>query len=124
MIEIPGASMKLLTNPTGSYLTGDEIADAVLHYGLVLARRRDIDIVNVPFLNAQRAICRVEMTIGWQSNTTAISDASPTDELLEADTIVALYAKADRVGRTKAQPFTDHEFDEMQWMQFDLEDYR
>jgi hypothetical protein len=116
--------MKLLTNSAGSYLTCDEIADAVLHYGLVLAKRRDIDIVDVPFLNAQRAICRVEMTIGWQSDTTAVSDASPTDELFEADTIVALYAKADGLGRTQAQPFSDRDRDEMQSTDFDLDDYR
>jgi hypothetical protein len=104
--------MKLLTNRNGSYLTGTEIADAVLHYGLVLARRREIDIVNVPFVGSDGVVRRVELTIGWQAEVTAVSDAEPTDELLEVDTIVAIYAKADSLGAVHALPFTHEERDE------------
>jgi hypothetical protein len=121
--RIPDADMKLLTNRNGSYLTGTEIADAVLHYGLVLAKKRDLDIVNVPFVASDGAIRRVELTIGWQMDTAAVSDAEPTDELLEIDTIVAIYAKADSIDVIHAQPFTDEEHDQMmQWPSFDRDE--
>jgi hypothetical protein len=114
--------MKLLTNRNGSYLTGTEIADAVLHYGLVLARRREIDIVNVPFVGSDGVVRRAELTIGWQAEVTAVSDAEPTDELLEVDTIVAIYAKADSLGAVHALPFTQEERDEtLLWRSFDRE---
>ncbi len=112
--------MKLITNRNGSYRTGTEIADAVLHYGLVLAKKRDIDIVNVPFVDSEGMIRRVQLTVGWQTDIIAVSDAEPTDELLEVDTILALYAKADSLAMIHAQPFTDAERDEMmQWPLFD-----
>ena len=119
----PDADMKLLTNRNGSYLTGTEIADAVLHYGLALAKKRDVDIVDVPFIARDGAIRRVEMTIGWQTDTTAVSDAEPVDELLEIDTILAIYAKADSTGMIHGQPFTDEEHDQMmQWPSSNADD--
>jgi hypothetical protein len=121
--RIPDADMKLLTNRNGSYLTGTEIADAVLRYGLALAKRQDVDIVDVPFVDSEGRIRRVELMVGWHSDTTATSDSGPTHELIEVDTILAMYAKADSLGVIHALPFTDSERDEMmQWPAFDREE--
>ncbi|MDF2555698.1 MAG: hypothetical protein K0R60_1593, partial [Microbacterium sp.] len=43
--------MKTLTTGAGSYLTGDDISDAVLQYWRALTRDRQVDIVDVPFLD-------------------------------------------------------------------------
>jgi hypothetical protein len=121
--RIGGADMKILSNRNGSYLTGTEIADAVLHYGLVLAKKRDVDIVNVPFVGSDGLVRRVELTIGWQADTVAVSDAAPAEELLEVDTILAIYAKAESVGVIHARAFTDEERDQsMLWPAFDREE--
>jgi hypothetical protein len=118
------AEMKLLTNSNGSYLTGDEIADAVLHYGLLLTRRHDVDLVNVPFVDNDGAVHRVELTIGWQSQTTAVSNTGPTDELLEVDTILDIYGRADSLTVIRAQPFTDEQRDELlDWPSFDEDQF-
>jgi hypothetical protein len=112
--------MKLLTNRNGSYLTGTEIADAVLRYGLALAKRQDVDIVDVPFVGSDGVIRRVEFTVGWQADTDAVSDAEPMDELVEVDTILSIYAKAESRAVVHAQPFSNEERDQLlRWSSFD-----
>jgi len=111
--------VKLLTNRSGSYLTSTGIADAVLHYGLLLARSQEIDIVNVPFVDSDGATRRVQFTVGWQSDTSAISDANPDDDLSEADTIQEVLSKARALRWNHAQPFTDDEREHVvQWPSF------
>ena len=111
--------MKLLINRSGSYLTSTGIADAVLHYGLLLARQQEIDIVNVPFVDSDGQTRRVQFTIGWQSDTTAVWDGNAVDELPEADTIRDLYARAEALGVNHAQPFRDGEREQVvQWPSF------
>jgi hypothetical protein len=111
--------MKTLNTQHGSYLTGNEIADAVMHYALVLSKERDIDIVDVPFLSDDGVIRRVQLTIGWQIGTTAISTFEPADELLEADTILSLNAKAKAAGRVRAQAFSAEDLEDIGWPTFD-----
>lgn len=42
--------MKLITTALGSYLTGDDIADAVLEYGHALARDQRTDLIEIPIV--------------------------------------------------------------------------
>jgi len=111
--------MKLLTNRSGSYLTGDDVADAVMSYALALARMRRVDRVDIPFMAHDRVIRRVELVIGWRNQLTAIPRGSSGDELLEVDTILALYAKAAATGVVRAEPFTQEELLRHSWPTFD-----
>jgi hypothetical protein len=106
--------MKLLTSRNGSYLTGNEIADAVMDYGLALARRQELDVVDIPFVGTDGDICRVQLMIGWLTDTAAVSDGHLAEELLESDTTLALVAKAESVGVIHAQPFSEDELSRMQ----------
>ncbi len=99
--------MKLLTTHNGSYLSGTEIVDAVLAYGLALARRGDLDVVDVPFVDDEGEVRRVELTVGWQTDVLAISSIAPGEELLEPQTVLALHGKADTVGVLRAREFSD-----------------
>jgi hypothetical protein len=102
--------MKLLTTRNGSYLTGNEIADAAIHYGLVLARYRDIDTIDIPFLDSFGDFHRVTLTVGWQADMTATTSTGLLDELLEPGTIVDLYTKAGvEASAHRAEPFTDQD---------------
>jgi hypothetical protein len=86
--------MKTIVTKSGAFLTGTEIADAVSAYGLALARARDLDVVDIPFLAAGGALNRVQLRIGWQIETVVTSDQQPADELIEIDTILDLLDRA------------------------------
>ena len=111
--------MKLLINRLGSYLTGDDLADAVINYGLALARQRQLDLVDVPYRRHDGSIARVRMTVGWRSDTSAVefasSRAAHDDELVEPGTTLAMYDKAAAVGVTRATPFSAAEAAQLDW---------
>lgn len=107
--------MKLLTAGGGSYLTGSAIADAVMRYGLVLARRRDIDLVDIPYRTAEGLVRRAAFTIGWHYETHAITSESADEELIEAGTTLAIEGKADAQGEVRGHPFTVEEAADFEW---------
>jgi hypothetical protein len=112
------AEMKLLSNRSGTYLTGNEIADAVMHYALLLTRGRQVDTVNIPFLAAEGGVSRVELVIGWLIDTASVGREGVSDELVEIDTILGIYSRAEALSTIKAQGFTKQELDELQWPLF------
>jgi hypothetical protein len=109
----PGTDMKLLTNRNGSFLTGDDLADAVMRYGLALARKRDIDIVDIPFRTADGAVRRVQLSVGWNVDTTATSGPEGTDELIEVETARSMNAKAASAEILRGQPLSHDELAQM-----------
>lgn len=115
----PGAEMKVLINRNGSYLTGDDLADAVMQYGLALARRREMDIVDIPFVASDGWVRRVQLTVGWNVDTTSTSSDEASDELVESDTTRALNAKADSIDVLQAHPFSDDEIARLRWQVID-----
>lgn len=119
----PGAEMKVLINRNGSYLTGDELADAVMDYGLALARNREIDIVDIPFLASDGSVGRVQLTVGWNLDTTSTSAADANHELLEPETTRALNAKADSIEALHAHPFSLEEVAQLRWPVIDSSEW-
>ncbi len=111
--------MKLLSNRYGSFLTGDDIADAVLHYGLALAKRKELDVVDIPYRTGDGSIGRVQLTIGWLTptvaTTTSAMSASGADELIEVDTSLSIYDRAMSTGVIRARPFSADEASRLQW---------
>src|ERR1700712_2488449 len=107
-----GSHMKLLSLAGSSYLTGTAIADAVLTSGLVLARRREMDLVCIPFRDGDD-LREVEFTIGWMCDVVGISSISPGDELLDSDALTRVRAMAG-----VAEP----DYATMFWSDFDQRD--
>ena len=106
--------MKLLMNRNGSFLTGDDLADAVMRYGLALARKREIDVVDIPFRTVDGAVRRVQLSVGWNVETTATSSGpDETDELVEPETARSMNAKAASADILRGHPFSDDEFMQM-----------
>jgi hypothetical protein len=64
-----GVEVKLLSNRSGAYLTGDEIANAVTSYGIALANVRRVDFVDIPYVvtDDHGAVGNVRLTVGWRS---------------------------------------------------------
>lgn len=56
--------MKLISNGTGSYPTGDAIADAVVEYGVTLASSGRAAAVTIPYRGADSGVATLTMTIG------------------------------------------------------------
>lgn len=113
LLEKTGCAMKLLINRSGSYLTGDELADAVIRYGLALARRHEVDVVDIPFLTADGALRRVELTVGWTAETAATSSGEQGQELTESDTARLMNEKAERMAVPRAYPFSLEELERL-----------
>jgi hypothetical protein len=85
--------VKTIITSIGAYTTGAEIADTVAAYGLALARCRDLDLVDIPFVTAEGSLHRAQLRIGWLVETVVTSDEQAEDDLIEVDTILDLLAK-------------------------------
>ena len=91
------------------FLTGTEIADAVMHYGTVLARAGSVDHVDIPVLSGAK-VQRASFLVGWLTDTASISASGVVgEELTDPGAVVDLYEKAARGGRLRAVPFTREE---------------
>jgi hypothetical protein len=105
--------MKHLTNRAGSFLTGTEIADAVMNYALQLIRQRDVDLVEIPFVAANGDIHRVELAVGWLADLVAVTDGQIDEELVENKTVESIRNRTDTVGMLRASPFNGDELARM-----------
>jgi nitrogen fixation protein len=78
--------VKLLTNSSGAYLTGDDIADAVLTYGAALANERRVDLVDIPYIltDDHGAVGSVTLTVGWRTEINSIRHDGERAELHDA----------------------------------------
>jgi hypothetical protein len=85
--------MKTIYTAHERFTTGTEIADALTGYGLVLARERQLDVVDIPFIAIDGAFERVQMRVGWLVDMVVTSEGDCDEELLEVDTILSLLAR-------------------------------
>ena len=99
--------MKTLENRVGTYLTGDEIADAVMAYSRVLAQEQRTEVVDIPFVAGTGVIRRVQILIGWQVDVNAIKDGDHSPELVDSELAEVLRTKAESVRTPSGDtPFT------------------
>lgn len=103
--------MKLLVNTHGSYVTGTAIADSVMNYGLALARRQQIDLIDIPFIDENGERSRVQLMIGWFVDLTTRNHTAANGELVEEDTVRALTAKAATLEPSSGRPLEPDELD-------------
>jgi hypothetical protein len=95
--------MKTIVTAGESFRTGSEIADAVTGYGLALARIRDLDVVEIPYIAKNGTVYRAQLRIGWLIDMVVTFDDRVTDELIEADTIFGILAKTRAIERSPAR---------------------
>ena len=89
--------MKLLTNGTGAYLTGDRIADAVVRLGVALSNEQRVDVVEIPYRASHGGVEQALLTIGWQTHVNAETRSDLADELVDHGAVQALVARAHRL---------------------------
>lgn len=86
--------MKALTTRVGTYLTGDAVADAVLSYGLALARAQKVELVDVPFRGAGGEVSRVRFRLGWLVDVDSVTHGGDAEgELLDAGLVSELASR-------------------------------
>jgi hypothetical protein len=115
-----GIDMKLLSFGGASYLTGTAIADAVLSAGLALARRREMDLVRIPYLDGAD-VEELEFTIGWMTDVVAVSHIGPEPELVDEAAVSRLRATGGMMGRPLL-PVEDPDFAVNNWADYDRRD--
>ncbi|VXC21612.1 conserved hypothetical protein [Microbacterium sp. 8M] len=84
--------MKLIITPLGSYLTGDEIADALLDYGHALARNQTTDLVDIPVV-VEKTTRRLRLTVGWMVQLQSLETEARETELVSLATTKSLRAR-------------------------------
>lgn len=68
--------MRTLITAAGAYLTGDEIAEAVLEYWTELTNNQRTAIVDMPFLDGAEQEARVQLAIGWGLPIASVTSSS------------------------------------------------
>lgn len=114
--------MKTIWTPALALVTGSEIADAVLSYGLVLARARRLELVDIPVFVASGVIRRARFMVGWSAEPVVSTEVMPgVEELVEPVTVLDLLDRAAMVGIHRGQGFSREEVENLPG--FDLDFY-
>jgi hypothetical protein len=103
--------MKTLTTGAGSYLTGDEIAAAVLDYWRELSRDHGADVVIVPFLDDEH-VSRVHLAIGWGMSLAVVESRSPAS-LVDSEVVETLRSRQRLARAGGDSPFLPEEVAEL-----------
>lgn len=115
--------MKIVSNRSGAFLTGTDVADAVMRYTLELCRRRDVALVDIPVLDSVGDHRRWELVIGWRTYTSAMSAADhPQGEMVDDRTVAYLGDQTARLGLMRAEAFSEEDL-QADRITFGREDY-
>ncbi|RFA18053.1 hypothetical protein [Subtercola boreus] len=93
--------MKVVHFAGGEVRTGDDIADAVIHYAEALARRKTSAAVEVPALLSDGSVGVVSMLLGPASQLVAVPEPGDDPDVSDATFIVALNSRAALLGDPK-----------------------
>lgn len=86
--------MKTIVMTTGAYRTSSALADAVMGYGLALARSVSLDVVDIPCVSREGTVQQVQLLIGWNIEiavTATVGSAEP--EPIDPDTVLGILAR-------------------------------
>ncbi|MEO6199941.1 MAG: hypothetical protein ABIX44_02130 [Cryobacterium sp.] len=113
--------MKRIFYPGGSVLTGSELADAVLQYAEALSTRREVDVIDIPVVDAGGLAGRAQFLIGSDSQLVSVTADAAEVELIEYGTTALLRRKA--MDRAVMTPVGTTAEDHVDFAQFDEFDY-
>lgn len=115
--------MKAIVTAYGSYSTGTELADAVVAYGLALARDHAVDVVDIPFVSASGRIERVQLRVGWLSDMSSVTVDVVAEELLEDDTLLTLMEHTEAVDGSRGETFAKEDIDDLHFAHRDCDEF-
>ncbi|WP_194409546.1 hypothetical protein [Microbacterium cremeum] len=106
--------MKRIIYAGSEFLTGDEIAIALLRYSAALAEVGEAETVTIPALDEDGAIGSVDMLVGPASQIVAVPAARGVTELVDPGVLAELDARTRRlhpVAVVDPAPPVDLDFD-------------
>lgn len=86
--------MKRIYYASGSVLTGDRMADAIVAYASALAQREISDTIDIPVLLPNGAEARAQLLIGPASQLVVVPEADAPDQVEDDETIAELSTRA------------------------------
>lgn len=95
--------MKRIYYSSGSVLTGDRIADAVVHYAEALALRETSDTVDIPVHLENGETGRAQLLIGPASQLVVVPDPGKGEGPLDEDAIARMEDLAGKLGVARPQ---------------------
>ncbi|WEO79130.1 hypothetical protein BJQ94_08905 [Cryobacterium sp. SO2] len=78
--------MKRIYHPGGSFVTGSDLADAVMLYAEALGNRQKTDIVDIPVVAEDGGRGRAQILIGAWSQLVSVTSADGLSELIDIQT--------------------------------------
>jgi hypothetical protein len=100
--------MKSIRTRVGTFLTGSDIADAVLNLSAASANVQRQETVDIPVV-LDRRIHRARFMVGWMTDVCVLTSAEDAEELEEPTAVIDLLDRAATVGVRRARPFTPEE---------------
>jgi hypothetical protein len=73
--------MKLVSVGAASFLTGTDIADALMRYAKELWARRRVDLVEIPVLSENGHAQQAQFLVGWANPVSTVSVHTQHEEL-------------------------------------------
>lgn len=111
--------MKRIFHLGGSVVTGDDLADAVMHYAEALSIRPQVDVVDIPIIDDTGLIGRGQILIGGAGHLVCVTAETVQPELLEPETVDILRHK-ELVGMASGRAsWTGEGLDAPQFDEFD-----
>jgi hypothetical protein len=95
--------MKRIFYSSGSVVTGDQIAEAVIRYAAVLALRDTSDTIDVPIALDSGRVDRAQLLIGPASELAVVPEESDMDDPEDAETLAELERQIVLHGSTRPQ---------------------
>lgn len=86
--------MKIINVGSRSFLTGNEIADAIMTCAKELWSARRVELATIPFLTDHGERRRTQFLIGWESALSTVTIPYDGAELHDDDTVAELHRQA------------------------------
>jgi len=96
--------MKRIFYASGSVVTGDRTADAVITYAQVLADREASDVIEIPVFSADGTVGRAQLLVGPASQLMVVSESERHVEFDDEETLRHIDQRIEGLLRPKAQP--------------------
>lgn len=112
--------MKTVHTRLATYVTGSDLADAVLTLAAASANARRVEVVDIPVV-AGESEHRARFMVGWMAEVSVHTLTSETDELEEPTTLIDLLNRSASAGVRRARPFTPEQAAAFPWLDLDLD---
>lgn len=111
--------MRSIHYADGVIVTGDDIADAVIVYAEALARSSRADTIDIPVRMPSGEVGRSQILVGPASQLVIVPSPAGVDEIVDAEIVRELHAKAERLNQPS--PVSEHR-DDTDTIDLDFED--